>query len=153
MYSHIFLGASSKGPQQDNAQQRTSTNATAAPRQQEIQHHVRLVAASGKEQAVLLCIRRDGLWLYTQGGKVGACDNNTQSHSVVAASWGVLWCMLLSGTLAVVDSLAAVPASHTPSPCAAAVAPAGDPAAAVPAHSQVAAKRPALQGPWPGRLP
>lgn len=35
-----------------------------------IQHPVRLVAASGKEQPVLLCIRKDGLWLYTQGGKV-----------------------------------------------------------------------------------
>lgn len=33
-------------------------------------YNVRLVAASGREQGVILRIRRDGLWLYTEGGKV-----------------------------------------------------------------------------------
>lgn len=33
-------------------------------------YSVHLVAANGREQAVALHIRRSGLWLYTQGGKV-----------------------------------------------------------------------------------
>lgn len=37
---------------------------------EDIAYSVKLVAATGKEQAVLLRIRRDGLWLFTQGGKV-----------------------------------------------------------------------------------
>lgn len=36
----------------------------------ELVYDVQLVAATGREQAVSLRIRRDGLWLYTQGGKV-----------------------------------------------------------------------------------
>jgi len=35
-----------------------------------ITYNVSLVAASGREQGVVLRIRRDGLWLYTEGGKV-----------------------------------------------------------------------------------
>lgn len=36
----------------------------------ELVYDVQLVAATGREQAVSLRIRRDGLWLYTRGGKV-----------------------------------------------------------------------------------
>jgi hypothetical protein len=37
---------------------------------QQIVHAVRLVAISGREQPIHLCIRQDGLWLFTEGGKV-----------------------------------------------------------------------------------
>lgn len=50
-------------------EQRRQSNATGAT-QQAPSYSVRLVALSGREQPVQLRICRDGLWLYTEGGKV-----------------------------------------------------------------------------------
>jgi hypothetical protein len=41
-------------------------------------HAVALVAVSGREQSAQLHVRRDGLWLFTQDGRVSQQSHHTQ---------------------------------------------------------------------------
>jgi hypothetical protein len=51
-------------------------------------YSVKLVAVSGREQPVVLKVKRDGLWLYTEHGKVrgGATDGAIVLYSSTASA-------------------------------------------------------------------